>query len=59
MGSTFTAPANMNSYTTAFVMKLLAAKTVQVTVTGNSDAPAGTKIDVKYESDIVFTASLL
>jgi len=59
MGSAFVAPANMNAYTTAFIMRLLSAKTVQVTVTGNSDAPAGTTINIQYESDIVCTASLL
>jgi len=59
MGSTFAAPSNMNAYTTAFMMKLLSVKTIQVTVAGKSDAPAGTLINIKYESDIVFTASLL
>ena len=59
MGSSFTAPVNMNAYTTAFIMRLLSVKTIQGTVTGKSDAPAGTTIHIKYESDIVFTASLL
>ena len=59
MGNAFVAPANMNAYTTAFIMRLLSAKTVQVTVAGQSDAPAGTTINIKYESDIVCTASLL
>ena len=59
MGSAFVAPANMNAYTTAFIMRLLSVKTIQVTVTGKSDAPAGTTINIKHESDIVFTASLL
>ena len=59
LGSVFTPPANMNAYTAAFVMKLLAAKTVSVTVSGKTDAPAGTVINISYESDLVLTASLL
>ena len=59
LGNAFTSPANMNAYTTAFVMKLLSTKTLTVTVSGKTDAPAGTLINISYESDLVLTASLL
>ena len=59
MGSTFTAPLNMNAYTTAFITRLLSVKTIPVTVTGKSNAPAGTIINIQYGSDILFTAGLL
>jgi len=59
LGGTFTAPANMNAYTSTFIMKLLSAKTITVTVSGQTDAPAGTTIRISYESDLLFTASLL
>jgi len=59
IGSAFNAPSNMNAYTEAFIKRLLDAKTVQVSVTGQSDAPAGTVINISYQSDVVLTASVL
>lgn len=59
LGGDFTAPANMNSFTTAFIMKLLSAKSITVSVSGKTDAPAGTSIQISYENDLVFTAGLL
>jgi len=59
LGSAFTPPSGMDAYTSAFIMKLLAAKTVTVMVSGQTDAPAGTTIQISYESDLVFTASVL
>jgi len=59
LGGAFTAPANMSAYTSAFIMKLLTSKTVTVTVSGQTDAPVGTTIRISYESDLLFTASLL
>ena len=59
LGGVFTPPANMISYTIAFVDKLLHDKTITVTVTGKTDAPSGTVVNVSYESDMVFTVSLI
>ena len=59
LGNAFTPPTNMNAYTVAFVTKLLSAKLVSVTVSGKTDAPAGTVIRISYESDMVLTANLL
>jgi len=59
LGSTFSPPANMNAYTAAFVKELIKAGTVSVTVSGKTDAPAGTTININYESDLVLTASVL
>ena len=58
LGGTFTPPANMDTYTTAFIMRVLSAKQVSVTVSGQSDAPPGTTLNISYKSDILFTASL-
>ena len=58
MGGTFTAPANMATYTNAFLMKLVSVKKIDVTVKGNTNAPVGTEINISYESDLIFTASL-
>ena len=59
LGSAFTPPDEMNTYTAAFITQLLFAKTVTVTVSGKTDAPAGTVINISYESNLVFTVSLL
>jgi hypothetical protein len=59
LGSAFTPPTNMNAYTAAFVTKLISAKLVSVTVSGKTDAPAGTVVRISYESDLLLTASLL
>ena len=59
LGDAFTPPAGMDAYTTAFIMRLLSAKQVSVTVAGQSDAPPGTTLNISYKSDIIFTASLL
>jgi hypothetical protein len=42
----------------AFIMKLVGSGSVSVTVTGKTDAPAGTTINISYESDLLFTASI-
>ena len=59
MGSAFTLPSNTAAFTSAFIMKLVNARTVSVTVTGMTDAPEGTTLNITYESDLIFTASLL
>jgi len=59
IGNAFTAPSGLEVYIQAFVTKLVDANTIAVTVTGRSDAPAGTTIHVTYESSLLFTASLL
>jgi len=58
IGGTFTPPSEMDSFLTAFFNKLFDGP-VKVTVTGLSDAPVGTTITVRCESDVIFTASLL
>ena len=47
-----------NAYTSTFLMKLLDAEKIDVTVTGQSDAPAGTTLNIKYQNDIMCTAGL-
>ena len=59
IGDDFTEPAGMKTYTAALLKKLLETGSISVTVTGMSDAPAGTTITISYQSDILFTASLL
>ena len=59
LGDTFVPPAGMNSFTSSFIMKLLRDKSVTVTVSGETDAPEGTEVDIIYENDLVFTAKLL
>jgi len=59
LGGAFTPPANMNAYTSALIMKLISAKKVTVTITGQTDAPAGTTINISYESDLLIKASVL
>jgi len=58
LGGTFTAPANMNTFTNSFLMKLVAGP-VKVKVEGQTDAPAGTTVYVVYECDLVFTANVI
>ena len=59
MGGAFTAPANMLNYMGAFIMRLVAVGSVKVTVSGQSDAPPGTELTIRIESDAILTASLL
>ena len=59
IGNTFTLTSEMNAFTNAFILKLLNDKSISVTVTGRTDAPVGTTINISYESDLFFTASLL
>ena len=61
MGGTVALPANTKSFTEAFVAQLYTTAThsVAVTVTGKTDAPAGTTLNVSYESDLVLTARIL
>ncbi len=59
VGGAFTPPAGMDAFTSAFVMKLITTGSVQVTVSGMTDAPAGTTVGISYENDLLFTASLL
>ena len=59
VGGTFTPPSNMNSYTATFITALINAKSVSVTVSGETDAPTGTTVNISYENDLVFTAKLL
>ena len=58
IGDAFTAPSGMSVYMAAFIMQLINAETITVTVSGQTDAPAGTTLTVSYESDVMFTASL-
>ena len=59
MGNAFTLTSGMIVFTEAFFKKLKEDRSVSVTVTGMTDAPAGTTINIRYESDVIFTASLL
>ena len=59
IGGTYIVPAAMNAYTSAFIMKLLDGESIRVTVTGQSNAPAGTVLNINYKNDILCTASLL
>ena len=59
IGGAFTAPADMNAFTAAFILKLLDVRSISVTVQGQTDAPAGTTININYKNDIVCTANLL
>ena len=59
LGDDFNPPANMITYTTALVKELIKAGTVSVTVAGKTDAPAGTTINISYESDLLLKASVL
>jgi len=59
LGNAFPTPDGMDSFIGAFISKLLTAKTVSVTVSGQTDAPAGTTINVSFESNLILTASLL
>jgi hypothetical protein len=59
MGDAFTPPANINTYTAAFIMKLLRDKSLTVTVSGETDAPAGTTLNISYKNNLIFTAFLL
>ena len=59
LGGAFTPPANMNTYTGQFVTRLVNTGSVTITISGKTDAPAGTTINISYETNLVFTASLL
>ncbi len=59
VGSNFVGPATMNTFTTNLFKKLIRDKSVTVTVSGQTDAPTGTTVKVSYQSDVVFTASLI
>ena len=59
LGGAFTSPAGMNDFTAGFIMKLLRDKSVTVTVSGETNAPANTEVNIIYDNDLLFTASLL
>ena len=59
VGETFTPPSTMGTFLGGFVLKLVHDRAISVTVSGETDAPVGTEINVSYEGDIVFTASVL
>ena len=59
LGDDFTAPPAMKTFTEAFVMRLISTGSVEVTVSGQTDAPTGAKVNVVYENDLLFTAKLL
>jgi len=59
VGETFAAPAGMNGYTALFIMKLISEKSLTVTVSGETDAPAGTTVVISYENDLVFKVKVL
>jgi len=58
VGEDFIPPTNMNTYTAAFIMKLISAEKLDVTVAGQTDAPKDVQIKISYEYDLVFTAKL-
>ena len=58
IGEAFTSPSELNAYISGFVGKLLSGGDIKVTVSGKTDALVGTSIIVKYETDLVFTASI-
>ena len=58
-GDELTPPAGMDAYLASFVMKLLSAKKVEVTVFGKTDAPADATVNISYGGDLVLKASLL
>jgi len=59
MGAAFTLPATAQTFLEALVMKLVGSGSVTLTVTGKTDAPSGTVLKIKLESEVVFTASVL
>ena len=59
LGGAFTPPENMENYTAALIIKLLSTKEVTVTITGQTDAPVGTVINISYENDLLLTASVI
>jgi hypothetical protein len=58
LGDAYTAPTNLNTYMSAFIMKLKDAEKIKVTVAGKTDAPTGVRVKICYEYDLVFTAKL-
>ena len=59
VGGTFSPPAGIEAFTSALVMKLVSAGSVEVTVSGVTDAPAGATLSISYDNDLTFTASVL
>ena len=59
IGNTVTFTPDMNAFTSAFIMKLISNKSASATVKGKTDAPAGTIINISYESDLILTASII
>ena len=58
-GNPFTLTTEMKAFTGGLFFKLLRDKVLDVTIKGDTDAPAGTIININYKSDLVLTASLL
>ncbi|MCL2067045.1 MAG: hypothetical protein FWG99_06235 [Treponema sp.] len=58
IGDSFTPPSNIIAYTASFIMKLVNDREVTVRFSGETDAPADTEINIEYENDLLFTASL-
>jgi len=59
LGEAFIQPLGMDAYTSAFIVKLIDSKKVEVTVSGTTNAPEGTTVKVSYKNELLFTASLL
>jgi len=59
MGGAFTFTTDMNKFTSAFITKLLATRSILVTIKGYTDAPAGTTLNINYGCDLVLTASII
>ena len=59
IGDEFVPPSGMKKFTSDFIMKLISEKSLSVTVSGETNAPAGTTVKISYESDLVVTVDLL
>ena len=59
IGNPFPLTSGMNVYTISFINQLISINSVSVTVTGMTDAPAGTTLNISYKSDLIMTASVL
>lgn len=59
VGEALTPPAGLDKYLSGLAFKLFVSGQVEVTVTGKTDAPAGTTVTIRYKNDVVATVSPL
>ena len=59
LGGTFVPPSGLNAFISLFALKLFTTGEVEVTVSGKTDAPAGTAISIRYENELVATVNPL